>query len=72
MVYFLISLLNMISYGGKQNHKANIFFCSAMLLILGGVGQISFFIFEERKRQASDILGRDKKVKKSKANEWLL
>jgi hypothetical protein len=43
-----------------------------MLLILGGVGQVSFFIFEERKRQASDILGRDKKVKKSKANEWLL
>jgi hypothetical protein len=31
---------------GKQNHKANIFFCSAMLLILGiGMGRDKLLLF---------------------------
>ncbi len=42
---FFISLLNMKIWG-KQNHKANMFFCSAMLLILGiGMGRYKLLLF---------------------------
>ena len=56
---------------GKQNHKANIFFCFAMLLILGiGMGRDKLLLFLRKEEISFLILGigvgRDKKVKKSK------